>query len=71
MDNELLQLAIDLREGFYVLDDMDNLDDDSTIEITYIEAMHRILKAHHAADRLTQIERERAWQITIKDNIND
>ena len=68
-DNELLQLATDLREGFhaalsYVVDPDD---DDDWAELTEDEISERLCKAHRAADRLTQIERERAGQQRIED----
>ena len=62
-EQELLQLATDLRDGFhaafsYVADpDVDDYEELSEDEIS-----ERLLKAHRAAARVTQIERERAGQ---------
>lgn len=69
MDNELLQLAAELREGFhaalsYVVDPDDG---DDWAELTEDEISDRLSKAHRAADRLTQIERERSGQTRIED----
>lgn len=67
MDDELLQLAADLRAGFhaalsYVVDPDD---DDDWAELSEDEISERLDKAHRAADRLTQIERERAGQMRV------
>ena len=69
MDSELIQLAKDLRDGFhaaysYVADpDVDDEWDDLNED----EISERLYKAHRAAARLTQIERERAGQQRIED----
>ena len=70
MDDELLQLAADLRAGFhaalsYVVDP--DVGDDWA-ELTENEIIDRLCKAHRAADRLTQIERERAGQTRLGDH---
>ena len=67
MDNELLQLAAELRKGFhaalsYVVDPDDG---DDWAELTEAEISDRLCKAHRAAARLTQIERERAGQMRV------
>ena len=68
MDNELLKLAAELREGFHALQrylclrDPDEDDDD---ENELKEDEIKVYKAHRAADRLTQIERERAGQMRV------
>ena len=67
MAEELLQLAKDLRDGFhaaysYVADpDVDDEWDDLSAD----EISDRLCKAHRAAARLTQIERERAGQMRV------
>ena len=67
MAEELLQLAKDLRDGFhaaysYVADpDVDDEWDDLSED----EISERLHKAHRAAERLTQIERERAGQMRV------
>lgn len=67
MDNELLQLAAELRAGFhaalsYVVDPDAG---DDWAELTEDEISDRIIKAHRAAERLTQIERERSGQMRV------
>lgn len=67
MDDELMQLAADLRAGFhaamsYVVDPDDG---DDWADLTEDEISDRLCKAHRAAERLTQIERERAGQTTL------
>lgn len=67
MAEELLQLAKDLRDGFhaaysYVADpDVDDQWDDLSAD----DISERLYKAHRAAARLTQIERELAGQTTL------
>lgn len=69
MAEELLQLAKDLRDGFhaaysYVADpDVD----DEWEALSEDQISERLYKAHRAAARLTQIERERAGQQRIED----
>ena len=64
MDSELIQLAKELRDGFhaaysYVADpDVD----DQWEALSENDISERLYKAHRAAARLTQIERERAGQ---------
>lgn len=71
MDNEILTLAADLRAGFhaalsYVADPDDLQEDDPDYpELSEDDISERLHKAHRAADRLTQIERERAGQCTL------
>jgi len=75
--DEIMQLAIYLREGFdaaltYVVDPddrppWDELIEDAPpwVELIEDEINDRINKAHRAAARLAQIERERAGQMRV------
>lgn len=67
MDTELLQLATELRAGFHAaLSFYEDPDDgDDWADLTEDEISDRLCKAHRAAARLTQIERERDGQIRV------
>lgn len=70
-EQELQQLAAELRDGFaaamsYVRDPDDLQEDDPDYpELSDDEISERLYKAHRAAARLTQIERERAGQLRV------
>ena len=67
MDNELRQLATDLRAGFHAaLSYVYDPDEDGEwANLSEDEISERLDKAHRAAERLTQIERERAGQMRV------
>lgn len=67
MAEELLQLAKDLRDGFHAAYSYvaDPYFDDEWEDLSEDDISERLYKAHRAADRLTQIERERAGQMRV------